>query len=72
MRKQIQADDRNSNITDSASSQSTSSLEASTVGTVCNGGSFAFIVQLSCVYYFSGLLKIDPTWHNGQAVYIIM
>lgn len=32
-------------------------------------GSFALLLQVAMVYFFSFLLKDHPIWHNGEAIY---
>ncbi len=41
--------------------------------TIKSISSFAFIVQLSCIYVFSALLKTSPHWHtDGTAIHLAL
>jgi hypothetical protein len=53
------------------------SLDAARAGppqrTVCTPASAALMIQLACVYVFTGLLKSDPAWtHDFSALYLAL
>ncbi len=41
--------------------------------TICNAASAALLIQLACIYVFSGLLKSDPPWRSEfTALYLAL